>query len=371
MTGADYEIMLKNPAGQAIAILDDFVMLDSTRSVGAVGTTTISVPWNKYPNSFFPVDGIIEIWRQPQGFSSYLEGETIWFIRKTRKALSEQGEWVLELTAVDTIDIINRRIVAYTDMSSYAVMTTYADDLMKAFWRSNAGDLAVDPTRNLLPFISTDPYFSMGPSLTKTAAWRNLLTTLSEIDQAAFSAGIYTTYDIISNIPASGISLQFKTYTGQRGKDHRQTSTAPVILDPERYSISAIENTFDATQLANFIYAGGEGADTNKIIQSGSDPASIGLSPFNRCEYYQDVPNGDTAAKVLTGALDQLRSMRLRRMYSAKVTDTPAMQYGVQYKYGDFLTCGQGADAFDARLNAVNIHIENKEEAVAIMLRSD
>jgi hypothetical protein len=371
MAGAEYNVLLKSTSGVQIGVINDYLTLEYSRAVNGMGLAHVFLPYTKYPSNIFPTDGIIEIWRKPLGFLPYLEGDTIWYIREPKLTLSSSGVYGWEIYAEDAISLLYRRI---HQLDPYTTKKGASDDVMKSFVRDdllNRTDAITKPY-NLGAYLTVQADMSQAPYIEKEAHYRNILTTLQEIDQFAFTNGTYLAFDIVSKVPATGISLEFRTYIGQRGIDRRWGySNNPVILDPQANTITQFERAWDSFGMANLVVAGGIGTGNARIIATSIDSDSINLSPFNLCEKFADASNGKTFAEVDTVADDKIREYRTKRTLSAQAMDTPYMVYGGHYKFGDYLTCKIMDELINVRFDAYAIKAEKGKENITVMLRSD
>lgn len=367
---AEYLIYLKKSSGKVTAVLDTFLALERARTVNAVGLASFTVPYNFIPTSLLAVDDIVEIWRSVEGGRFYLDGGTTWFVRAIQKTLSSDGFLGLTFTCVDAMDLLARKIVAYAAGASQADKTGPADDLIKDIVSENLAAGATDTARQLTPYLTIDPNLSLAPSVSKSFSRRNLLTVCQEIAKASTVAGTYLAFDMVRDFskPAGWI---FKTYTGQRGVDHRDSSRRPVILDPENFSIIELSRTYSWVELKNSVYAGGTGVAGARLIGTASDPASIGLSPFNLSEAFQDGINANSAGEVAIEAQNLLRNLRSKKTFSGRYADTPAIVYGRDFGWGDFISATVDRESLDYRLDADNIQVSGGLETVAVMLRSE
>lgn len=366
-----YDLLLKSPLGVPLAVLDRFISFEYQRVVNDVGQLTVILPWGAYPQSLFDDDNIIELWRTVDNHLPYLEGDTVFFIQTVNKRLSANGEKVLEVIALDPLQIVHYFFVQYAASSPQADKSGPSDDMTKAIIRENMGTLATDATR-AIPYITVQSDLSLGPSTSKAFSRRNVLTVIQEIADDAFTKGTYLAFDLVSTNPASGVNLDFRTYINTRGVDHRWPSSAnPILLDPENGNLSELVRGIDNRAMENAVSAGGQGDRDLRTVATSFDLNSINQDPWNRHEAWVNARNVSDPASVQAEADAELRAMRERKTFSGRFVDTPGIRYGVHFKFGDYLTCVWDGEQFDMRANSVGIKVADKQETLTVILRSD
>lgn len=356
--GAQYQIILKDTNANTLAIPQDIFYLEYARRINEIGVLTLRLPVN-YGGSIL-IDGQIEIWRQVDSGPLYLEGETRWFIRKISYHLEENGQEYIEVYAEDANTLLQRRQCAFYATDAHVTKAAVAaDDLCKTIVSDNMGNAAADYAGAAAARQLTTALFAIqvnltqGALVTKNFAWRPMLPVLQEIAQTSTQAGTYLAFDVVA---IAGGTFEFRTYTVQRGVDHRWPSgTNPVILDPQMGNLSNIVLTYDCTKAVSFVYCGGQGQDTNRVIQTATSASVAGLSPYGRFEDFQDARQDSAAAGVLSEAQADLWASRPVFTFSAQLVQTPGVQYGVQYNFGDMVTARHRGQQFDCRVEAIHV----------------
>lgn len=352
-----YQIILKNSNGTQLTTLQDFFDLTYARRVNDVGVLTIIVPASY--SQYLAIDGQIEIYRKVDNGPFTLDMDTRWFIRRPSRKLTLGGQEYIQIYAEDANTLLKRRVVAYYAGSSQSTKTGNADNLMKAIVRENMGSTASDysgsaAARQLSSSLfSIQADLSQGASVTKSFAYRDVLSVLQELANASIQAGSYLAFDVFS---IAGGTFEFRTYSGQRGVDHRWPSGSnPVILDPQFGNLGDIDQTDDYSDARSFIYCGGQGEGTARIIQTATDATLAGLSPYGRFEAWQDARQSESSASVLAEAQAELWSRRAKKTFEGTILETPAVRYGVNYGFGDIVTARYRGQQYDCRVDAVQI----------------
>jgi hypothetical protein len=319
-----------------------------------------------FPISYLQIDGWLEVWRRAAGGLNYLDTETVWFIRDVSRRLNERGERFITVIAYSAADLLKRRIVAYAAGSSQAEKTGAADNLMKAIVRENLGSLATDTSRSISAYLSVQADSGAGPSLSKAFSRRNVLTVLQELAQASLEAGTALFFDIVA--PEVG-SLEFRTYTGQRGIDHSSTGARRVTLSPAYGTLTEVVRRYDHASEQNYIYAGGQGEESSRAVATASDASRISLSPFNRCEGWVDARNTADSGLLSAEAQAALRAGRPRQEFSGKILNTGSVQYGREWAFGDRISAEFDGEVVDGRVDEINVRVENGQEEIQAGLR--
>ena len=358
-----YSLWVYTPTGVKLAAVDTWITLDYTRSVNNFGTLRMSLP-GTFSMDNLSLDNRIAVWRSVSGAPQYLDTETVWFIRDIKKTLSDRGEKLIEVTALSAAELLNRRYVAYFAGTDQASKAGPADDVMKAIVRENLGSLATNTARDWSSYLTVASDLAAGPRITKGFAWRNVLTVLQELAVASVTAGTPTFFDIVcpNSDPAS---LQFMTYTTQRGTD----KSATVTLAPEMGTLTSIVREYDYSSEVTYVYAAGQGLESDRAISEGGDSTRIAASPFNRREYV-----AQSGFVTTQGGLDSerdgaLRDGRPKRSFTAQVVSAGNALYGKDYFFGDRVAVSFDGELATARLDSIAVSLSHGEERISASIR--
>lgn len=371
MAGASYSVILSDPYGVRLAEANTFSSLTYARKVNDWSTATLVLP-GTFDTSNILVDGRLEIWRQIAGTPAYLDTETTWLIQKWTKQWGSKGERTIAIEADHPLVLLRepgRFVDAYAGASGASKSGT-ADDVMKAIVRECIGTSA-SSSRTLSDLISVAADISQAASISRAFAWRAVLNVLQDLANDSAQQGTYCAFDIVAPAPDG---YEFRTYTGQRGVDHRfPTGLSPVLLDPDAGSVGEAELELDYRDEVTFAKAGGQGEGTARTIGSYQDPTRTGVSPFRWREVFADATQtADTT--VLTGvARAQVRASRPRKRFRGKLISTTDAQYGVHWGWGDLVTVQAEGDLFDCRVDAVSVTVKagGEYETIEAYLRND
>lgn len=384
MTAAQQFVTLWSPDGLFfLDHLSDFTTLDCVLSEGNIGTLVLTLPpGHNYAN--FRRDMRVAYSRAPSRELSTgqlrLVGGTTWPLvgRKRTIDLVSRKE-TTTIICVHPNHLLARRVVAADEGSAEADKAAAADDAIKAYVRENFVS-ATDATRNWASSLfAVEGNTTAGPTISKAASYRTVLTTCQEIAAAASANGTYTNFDVAG---AERSAFRLRTYTGQRGTDRSSTSGNPLIISARMGQFDTVALEENWIDLANAVFAGGSGRLDERQTTFVSDTASIAESPYGRIEWFQNA-GGTTDATVLNDeAMRALREHRARIVFTGVVRDTEAATFMEEYDWGDrvvgefasFDPLGDGftdIQQFDCRVDPVHIHVERTEDPETGELREE
>lgn len=353
---AETWLRIANPFGLDLTEVGDFFSLEYTRALNDVGVLQVSLKPD-FNIGFLPLDGRIQVWRKVPGNLAYLDTETVWFIRKIRRATTSAGD-ELTVTAYSATELLKRRIVAYNAQTAQSAKTDFTDDMMKAIVYENLGGGAI-AARDISAYLSIQADLGAGPTLTKAFSRRMLLPILQELSDASADTGPRILFDIVAPTPDA---LEFRTYATRRGNDHTLSGAAPLVLSTATGSLSSIEIVEDYSEEATYVYGKGDGTLDAAVVEEAEDVARVGASPFNRREVLADAGNTISEAAVSGAALRRLEEGLPRRTFKAEITDTPASLYGVHWAWGDEVSVEYHGVTYDCIVDRVHRSITDAGE---------
>lgn len=298
MARNQYTLRMNNCNGTYIKDITSIQSLQFGRKKNDVGFLTLVVSGNDYDFSEFDEDYQLEVYRNVNG-KNILQGDTCFFIETVELEVNGQCEEVITITCVDTIGLIQRRIVAFSQVlnSNYAskilefydniihLLAIYnfgagTSDLNEANTITGytpAGVFATTPALqswNFAPYGSSVaallnrefPIIITNPPTRSTLSGEfefsgvNLLEAMQDVANASILRGENLWFDI-DYTPAFGVSPQvftFRTWVGVRGTD-RSSGSNLVLVGPEFGNVNAVTITKDWSDYANVAYVNGQG----------------------------------------------------------------------------------------------------------------
>lgn len=359
---ATFEIQLRTPAGLPIRPLDKIVECIYARAENDTGEMTLVLPDDIYAPSLFRPYSQILIQRSLPNKPPYIDLQTPWFVIEGPYAdLAPDGKRLMVVECIDALGLIlNGANVAYQQYSDQAYKQGYATDLAKAIVRENRGSLATDTSRDISSWMSVDDDDQLGAFISAMSFDRlQVLDALQKIAQASAESAtpIWMGFDILIDDPYTS-HLIFRTYTGQRGLDHRLTGGGKIlVLSATKGSLSAVRSGSSFRDSASYIYAGGASVGDLKPIETAENVILSGLSPFGRRERYVDTqaPDADALGQE---AMAALRRFRPRRYMEAQAVEVVGAMRGVDWDYGDYVTAeDQAGNSFDVRISKIGVKL--------------
>lgn len=315
--------------------------------------------------SLFQRDTRLAVWRSVAGRPPYLDGQAIWLCRKF-----ETSERFFRVTAFHANHLLTRRIIAYnatgpTSVSTYtSKVSAPADNIIKAFVRENMGNLITtipydrDSTvisdriqADISAYVPVQTNLGLGAAVEIAAARRKLDEVVREVGEASTTAGTYLTTEVVAPTEST---LEVRTFTGQRGVDHRAGTTQPVIFAVERGNIENVILTEDYTNEVTVAIVGGMGQRDYRMKFIRADTTRITASPFNRIERFLDMSNISDFEQLAAAADAALREGRPIITMQGDLVDTAGCTRGIHYDLGDMVTVAYGGRQFDVRLDVLN-----------------
>lgn len=353
---------ISDPFGVPLIDVTQFSVLDYILNCapGAIGVLELTVVPAIDPTLLFP-DGRIEVYRSIDGNPPYSDNNAV-FLMET----FQYSKLSTFIRAFHVNTLTTRRYVTYASGSSFSNKTaTFADDLLKTYWKENAGSsigAAREGTQtqaDLSSYISVQPNLSLGPNVSMVGAHDPLDGVLARICDASSTAGTYLTYEIVS---LGDRTFEFRTYTTSRGGDHSTSSPFPVTLSESRGNLVNSVLTVDYHNEITAAIALGQGQLDEATVQSSLDTVRMGISPFHRIERIFDAANVSTTATCLDIADAGVRSARPVISMSGNLINTAVCTRGIHYDLGDILVAesNYGQTQFDVRLDLIHEHFDAK-----------
>lgn len=362
---ADYELWLTSDEGVRIALLDDFLFITYSRLLNDVGWMSLNLPASFDTRLLVP-DRQIQVWRAPTG--GRLSLWRPYFIRKWRFSTIGSDESVL-VWGPDCNGLLDTRIVAYFAGEDESRKTALeADDMMKEIVDENLGSGVTDTDRDLSAHFAIQADSTDGPQLTKRFAWRNVLSTLRNISDAAREEGTEVWFDVVaSNVSGTSITFEFRTYTGQPGQD-RTRGNNQTVFDQDRGNMRDPFVEYDYSSERTYVYSLGQGELSNRRKQEIPAPARIGTSFWNRREAYMDARFETTDVGVQDAGRAKLIEGRPRIRFGAEATDTEGTRFGRDWDFGDKVIARYRGQEFEPLIEAVQISVRGENETVRARL---
>lgn len=363
-----YTIVYRNNVGQPIATFTerDWIRMEYTKREMEIGSLSIDLP-PIYPIGYFQIDGRLEIYRSIGALPPYLECDTVWLVRVVRYKTDESGQRFIHVLAHDAIELLDRRVIAYANNTSYTTKSGAADDVLKSLVTENLGSSAAG-IRNISSILSIDANTSLGATIKKEGvSYRKLFPLMQEIALDSINLGTYITFDIVRN---SESTFAFRTWSGWRGTNRGITSAYPFIASIENGVLSYASASFDYNEERNVIYAGGQGTNNNRIVYTASDSKRYNISPLNVREDFvsADVTNLNAAKEE---AQMRLADAAAKIAMNGHIQQSASSIYGLHYNFGDVIGMTYEGITMNVHLDTVSVRVDNAGlESITIYSRN-
>lgn len=368
-----HRIVLLTSDGIQLAEINDYISCEYWRTVNGIGGFQFLMGSNFDDRLIAPVDRLIEFWRTPDGGMEQLM--MVGFVRWWEWAETADGHELYSFGGPDQNDLIDRRIVAYYAASAQADKIDNADDMIKAIIRENMGSLApldeaLRPRAYDPNYFTVAPDYGHAPSITRRFAWRKVLPTIQEICDSSRDLGTPLYFEIVPG--ALSAHFEFRTYINLLGVDRTVTTAlSPVIFSVDNGNLAEPKKREDWSDEWNYVYGGGQGEETDRIIDPEDDPWRMHRSIYNRRECFQDAREEDTQIGVANKAYQRMQQDRPKIRYAAKLLDSPQSIFGVHWNYGDKVTARYRGE-WDGMINAYRIQLdEDGNEDLTVRLEVD
>jgi hypothetical protein len=360
-----YEIDWYTDAGVKLGIIQAFTSLEYVRTENSIGNMVLTIPRGLMRYEDFAVGQLFEIWREKHG-SLELQNDTAYFLQDWQFYTDGEGREFIQLYATDANWLLDTAIVWAYAGSSQSEKTGKPDDMMKAIVREQLGDLAGG---NRVKLSVQNNVGAGGASVTKAFAYRNVFTVLQELADVANENGVYLAFDVVRTAPAT---FEFRTYAGQRGTNHSRTSGDPRLVGKQYGNLAeASFGTFHSDE-RNCILIAGKGEDKSRLRIARVNNSRIGASKWNRREYFKDSRDNDTTAALQADGDEVLNDYKPKQILTGRLLDTPGMQFGVHYQFGDIVTAQAFGYNVDCHISSVRVKVDQDNgEQIDVRLRGE
>lgn len=370
MAQPKYELWLTDDKGTRLRSLDDAVWFSATRTINRLGYLEMAVP-AAFDDNILRKDQMIQVWRKATGGTLGLWRP--YFLLSWRLERQSNRD-AITLYGVDCNELLRRRIVAfYAGEAESSYSSEPADDIMKDLVTNAMTDSnpATDAGSRAWDYLTVAPDASAGPSLSKGCSFQPLLTdagggVLPALAEASQVAGDEVFFDVVPDaVTTNSMSFIFRTYVNQPGQD----LTDRVIFCPEDKNLAYPYIQYDYKAEANYIYAGGQGEQSGRVVQQASDSSRYNLSIWGRSEAFADARNQVRDNSVRETARSALEQMKPKIFAGGEPMDTAGTRFGIDWSFGDKVRMRYRRREFDCVIRSVVLRMNsNGEETIEARL---
>lgn len=357
------ELWLTTDSGKRIAQLSTGLGFSGSKIVNGIGEFTWIAPASFDRNIVKP-DMMLQVWYEP--FGGIRKLWNVYFLRRFH--YPSKG---FDFGGPDINGLLWRRIVAaYTNTSQAKKTAMPGDDMMKEVVRESLLDNAA-PTPDFgtraWADLTVQADNSLGPTISKSFPFNKLLTfdgggVLPILARASAEAGTQVFFAIQPNIVSQdSINFEFRTFINYPGSD----VSTKVIFDEDSGSLLNPDLTIDHSREENYIYATGQGTETNRDVQQVWDAARIGQSRWGRSEGEADSRNDDNSNAVIASGYSKLFEGRPKITFTGKAGDTEGTAFVKHWDVGDLVRVKSSIIEFPSLIRGVTLsYDQNGKQSV-------
>jgi hypothetical protein len=324
-----------------------YTSVDAALVESGVGALTLEVPTEVVPQGLGR-DYQLRLYRTAYGGFERLEGEAVWLIRRREFSARDDGLETSIFTALHANSLVDRRIVAYGTGSTQSRQSGALDNIVKQLVRDNFIG-ATDTDRNVSG-LTVEANTALAPSATVQVAYQPLGQVIRDLCEASREAGTYLGFDV----RASGASLLFRTFVGQRGVDRGFSSGNILLFGRQFGNVSSITIEEDWEEAATIAYAVGPGEGPLRPAITARVAADELGSPFGRIEALA-TGSGRTSVELAHDAAAAIMQLGYRLSVDAVAVDSDACIYGRDYSWGDRVVVVEDNVHYEVMVDPVRI----------------
>ena len=359
---AEYDLKRYWSSGEWIDTITAVHTLNATRVVGDIGKLAFSLPY--CPRFFESLEKgqQLTLWR-----NGNQQFRTRYLLQDWRAVTSQNGERMTEVMGYDLNWLLSTRIIAYHASSPQADKTGAVDDMMKAIGRENMGTLAT-PERRIAD-LHIEPDETLGKSISKAFAWRNVLRVLQELSDATLNDATKIYFDMHGETVGRTV---FSTYADFLGEDRRPSSSNRLLIGEQYGNLRNAKVEWLLSDEATAVYAGGQGQGEERVIKFAEDAKRIELgAPYGRVEIFKDARNHETDDAIQQEAEDALREAKPKIRVTGQLVETEDCRYNRDFRWSDFVTVEAYGVRTDCLIKAVGLSAEKRNERIDVVLEGE
>lgn len=352
---ANYHINRYWGSGEWIDVITRMTSVNATRVAHDIGKLTFSLPFTERFLSSIEVGQLLSLYRNER-----LQFDTHYILRDWRAVTGSDGLRLIECYAVDLNFLLDARIVAYPADSAQSKKSGKVDDLMKAVVHENLG--AGAPFDRRLAGISVDTNLSLGKTVRKAFAWRNVKTVLQELADMTLTDDVNIYWDMHG---AEIGKPRFSTYANCIGLDRRPSAGNPVLVGEQYGNLRSSSVEWIFSDEATAVYAGGQGQEDERIIKLAVDDKRIARAyPYGRIEHFKDARNEEEEGTIEEQANELLKERSPFVRISGELIETDGFRYDRDYKWGDLVKVEAYGQYVDCMISAVGLSVDAGDERI-------
>lgn len=354
-----YRVALYSNDGAYRYDIASYFSLSITKSENAPGVLMLSVPAS-YSFADFEKDGGIIIYRSVDGGPQAPLLNTMFLIREVSMKMDTKSA-VITIKALDLLSLLSRRIVYAAAGSAGATKTGLTDTIVKQFVSENLRSLPITVQVR-------SPTTANNQTISKSAAQQDVLSTIQDCARMSAQLGTYYLFDVIMDGPTF---FEFRSSFDFMGADRRYGNAGRTMIDFNNRSLVSATITTSYLNEINYVYEGGQGAGTDRIVTTLSDASSIAMGlTGGAVEGFNNATSLVQSVSLVADARQFLRDHRGRTIFNGTVRQTPRQRFGFEYNFGDIVTAQAFGLSFDCRISSISLKLDGVNEDILMTLQS-
>lgn len=343
-----------------VPVLDTVGQFMVSSVVNDFGQFWITLP-KDFNLDYLKRDYRVVFWRKPAGGSMYIEFSGL--MRTFITEDDENGNTIHKVGGPSLEYLLSSRVINADPTSALATQTDVADDMIKTFVTNHlgasAGSRAISST-----YFSVAANAGLGPTITMTVPYRNLLDVLKDISNAARLAGTETYFRMR---PTGNTTFILETQTGQPGIDRTATNSG-LIFGKEFGNLTSPKLVEDWMGESNYVYGLGQMSGTAYNVQPAEDTSRSTGSVFALREGVAQI-NAEDSASILSGAQKAVIENRPVKQFTGQPQSVDGAIYGKDWDKFDKVNTTYNGLYFPSviRGTTVTVDASGKEDIQATM----
>jgi hypothetical protein len=334
-----YQIVLYDPSGNQTAVITDWQALTYTRTVNAPGGYTLTFGGDSMANSTFPAlaglfteDAIVQVRRRLGDLSQPWYTDLTAFHADDMMGRDESGLLYFGSAGVGTLDLLNRRTIAYKAGTKYVEKYGAAGEVIGEFVEENAGASATTGLGREASGVTagltiTAP--AIGSTWEGQRHQQNLLNVIQgiSVDVADVEFEMVTTAGGGSVAHAFGVVARIGT--------DRSSIPAAVVFSTRRGNMAAPDYSNARRESRNRVFVLGPGEKADRYVITVDNSAAQAGSPWALREVAREATQESTGDGLTNVGARVLEASKPRESFTFTPIETETSRYGLHYQLGD------------------------------------
>lgn len=260
------------------------------------------------------------------------------------------GDIIFNLYGSGYTELLKRSVVVPPAGSENSNKQGVAETIAKEFVDEQQVN-PVDTTR-VMPGLTVEANAATGEPAEYSARYTNLFTVVSRIaEQGALDFGI-----VGGAVPGT-FEFQMRHIWGLDRNVENIDGNPPTIFDMGFGNMSIPIFSKNFSEQVTFVYVGGAGQGTGRLITEVTDTITVALSPWNRREAFVNASQENTLGGLWTHGKSYLNEHSSPPSFNFKILQTPGTRWLEDWELGDIVTARYFGNDFLKKVDEVSVAI--------------